>query len=112
MAIRTRNELIESLKTILQGNTSDEAISILEDVSDTYDSLHNAEQEDWKAKYEENDKNWRDKYTARFYGGESKQSSIQPTDEILTTPTTPTGQTPAEPTEPSAEDITIDDLFS
>lgn len=109
MAIRTRNELIESLKTILQGNTSDEAISILEDVSDTYDSLHNAEQEDWKAKYEENDKNWRDKYTARFYGGESKPSSIPPTEEILTKPTE---QTPAEPTEPSAEDITIDDLFS
>lgn len=112
MAVRTRNELIESLKTILQGNTSDEAISILEDVSDTYDSLHNSEQEDWKAKYEENDKNWRDKYTARFYGGESKPSPIATT---VVAPTTPSEQTQPEPTQtsdPSPEDITIDDLFS
>ena len=44
---------------------SDEAIGFIEDISDTLESFSNAE--DWKTKYEENDKKWREKYRDRFF---------------------------------------------
>lgn len=52
-------------------DTSDEAISFMEDVTDTlndYESKLAGDGTDWKTKYEENDKQWREKYIARFNG--------------------------------------------
>ena len=65
MAIRTREELLGQLKTVLGDNASDEALGLVEDFSDTMTGL--AEQEDWKKKYEDNDAEWRAKYKARFF---------------------------------------------
>lgn len=69
MAIKTQEELLTSIKGLLADNTSDEAISLLEDVTDTLGSFSNAnkDNEDWKKKYEENDKEWRQKYRDRFF---------------------------------------------
>lgn len=67
MAIRTKEEILESIRTRIGDDTSDEALALVEDVSDTMDSLSNAESEDWKSKYEENDAAWRQKYRDRFY---------------------------------------------
>lgn len=66
--VRTKDELINNIKNILGDNDSDEALAILEDVSDTFadfDSKVN-DTTDWKNKYEENDKAWRTKYKERF----------------------------------------------
>ena len=66
--VRTKDELINNIKNILGDNDSDEALAILEDVSDTFadfDSKVN-DTTDWKSKYEENDKAWRTKYKERF----------------------------------------------
>ena len=41
---------------------------MLEDVSDTFTDLNERSGEDWKTKYEENDKAWRKRYTDRFSG--------------------------------------------
>ena len=65
MAIRTREELLGQLKTVLGDNASDEALGLVEDFSDTMTGL--AEQEDWKKKYEDNDAQWRAKYKERFF---------------------------------------------
>lgn len=73
MAIRTRDELMESVKTIIGENTSDETIAFLEDMSDTftdYDNRVKGDGIDWKAKAEEIDKTWREKYTNRFFNNE------------------------------------------
>ena len=69
MAVRTQEELLNSIKGLLPDDTSDEAISLLEDVTDTLGSFSNAnnDNEDWKKKYEENDKEWRQKYRDRFF---------------------------------------------
>ena len=69
MAIKTQEELLNSIRDLLPDNTSDEAISLLEDVTDTLGSFSNAnkDNEDWKKKYEENDKEWRQKYRDRFF---------------------------------------------
>lgn len=72
MAVRTRDEIIELVKTRIGEDTSDEALTFLEDISDTlsdYDTRI-TESGDWKAKYEENDAEWRKRYKDRFEGKE------------------------------------------
>lgn len=69
--VKTLTEIMDSLKGRFGDDTSDEVITILEDVSDTIGDYESrlAGSEDWKAKYEETDRAWREKYTARFYSG-------------------------------------------
>lgn len=62
---KTKDELLEQFKAIIGEDMSDSSIGFIEDLTD---SFNDSETEDWKAKYEENDKNWRKKYTERFYG--------------------------------------------
>lgn len=62
MARVSKDELISQLSAFIGENNSDEAISLMENVSDSFDS----DGEDWKAKYEENDASWRKKYMERF----------------------------------------------
>lgn len=69
MAVLTKDELLTSLKGILQDNTSDDALKILEDASDTITDLEEKTKDStkWKEKYEQNDKEWRTKYRDRFF---------------------------------------------
>ena len=71
MAIKTSEELLESIKTRIGDQTDDETIAFLEDVTDTMNDLNSkaSGQEDWKKKYEDNDAEWRKKYTDRFFTG-------------------------------------------
>lgn len=73
MAVKTREEILESFKTRFGENTDDESISFLEDVTDTLDDFEkraNGDGTDWKSKYEENDASWRKKYAERFFSVE------------------------------------------
>lgn len=73
MAVKTREEILESFKTRLGENPDDESIAFLEDVTDTlndFEKRANGDGTDWKSKYEENDANWRKKYTERFFSDE------------------------------------------
>lgn len=73
MAVKTREEILESFKSRLGENPDDESISFLEDVTDTLDDFEkraNGDGTDWKSKYEENDASWRKKYTERFFSDE------------------------------------------
>ena len=60
--------------------------------------LETSDGEEWRQKFEDNDKMWREKYISRFTEGET-----EPTTE------------PTEPTEPTADDEekekTFEDLF-
>lgn len=69
MAVKTLEELMESVRTRLGDDQSDEALALLEDISDTYGDMqsHTAGGEDWKKKYETNDAEWRQKYRDRFF---------------------------------------------
>lgn len=66
MAVLSFDELITKIKAKIGDDTSDESIELLEDVSDTFNA--NNDGENWKTKYEENDKEWRKKYIERFSG--------------------------------------------
>ena len=74
--IRTKDDLLSIIKERIGDGTSDEDISLIEDVSDTYDDLNTrvSEAGDWKAKYEENDASWRQKYRDRFFEKEVKEN--------------------------------------
>lgn len=69
MAVRTTEEILESIKSRVGDSTEDADLEFLEDVTDTLSDLKSKSegQEDWKTKYEENDKKWREKYRDRFF---------------------------------------------
>lgn len=75
MAVRTTEEILESIKTRVGDSTEDADLEFLEDVTDTLSDLRNKSeaQEDWKTKYEENDKQWREKYRDRFFERKEEQ---------------------------------------
>lgn len=65
MAVKTVDEIMAKVRERIGEDDSDEAIEFIEDISDTFESFSNGE--DWKSKYEENDKKWREKYRNRFF---------------------------------------------
>lgn len=75
MAIKTKDELLESLRAILGESTDDVSLSLLEDVSDTIDDYVRRVESvtDWESKYNELDAEWRQKYRDRFYTTEPKE---------------------------------------
>ena len=75
MARLSKDELIEKIKKYVGDRTDDETIEIIEDISDSIDP---SDADEWKQKYEENDKMWRDKYISRF---------LEKKDDELDTPT-------------------------
>ena len=68
MAVKSSKEILEALKSRLN-DTTDETLALIEDVSDTLNNAENSNKDntDWKTKYEENDKQWRQKYRDRFF---------------------------------------------
>lgn len=69
MSVRSKDEIMNILKERLKDDTSDETLSFIEDVSDTYDDMSSQLQKsgEWKQKYETNDKEWRQRYHDRFF---------------------------------------------
>lgn len=81
MAIRTRDELLNSIRARIGDDTSDDALALIEDVNDTmtdFENRANGDGTDWKKKYEDNDKEWRTKYRDRFFNGGAEQDDDIP----------------------------------
>ena len=90
MAILTGDQMLEKFRGFIGEDTTDDTLAFLDDVKETVDSFSN--NENWKAKYEENDAEWRKRYRDRFFDG-----------------------TPAPSPEDKDDDksgITIDELFT
>lgn len=91
MAKLSKDELIEKVRKYVGDRTDDETIEIIEDISDSIDS---SDADEWKKKFEENDKMWRDRYISRFV--EKKEDELD---------------TPTEHEEEEKEYNSFDDLF-
>lgn len=91
MAKLSKDELIEKVKKYVGDRTDDETIEIIEDVTDSIDT---SDADEWKRKYEENDKMWRDKYVSRFF--DKKEEDLE---------------TPTEHEEEEKEYNSYEDLF-
>lgn len=84
MAIKTTEEILESIRTRMGDDVgTDENISFLEDVTDTFNDLNSKAngQQKWEEKYKENDANWRKKYTDRFFSGGNGEDNHNDIDE-------------------------------
>ena len=96
--VLTKEELLKAIQAKL--TTEDSDIKILENITDTINSLSNTENEDWKKKYEENDQAWRERYKARFT---EPAKVTYNEDKHLPEPERPVSK---------SENFTIEDLFS
>lgn len=65
MAVLSKEELLSKLNSVLT-ESDDTSLTILEDFTDTFNDLETRSSEDWKAKFETNDAEWRSKYRERF----------------------------------------------
>lgn len=91
MAKLSKDELIEKVKKYVGDRTDDKTIEIIEDISDSIDS---SDADEWREKFEENDKMWREKYISRFL--EKKEDELD---------------TPTEHEEEEKEYNSFEDLF-
>mgnify|MGYP007006851739 CR=1 FL=1 len=91
MAKLSKEELLKKVREYVGDRKDDGTIEIIEDISDSFDST---DADEWKKKYEENDKMWRDKYISRFYDKKEEES-----------------ETPAEHEEEEKEYSSYEDLF-
>lgn len=66
MPILTSEELLNRLKEYVGEDTSDAALSFVQDVTETVKATA-TENEDYKKKYEENDAMWRQRYRDAFF---------------------------------------------
>lgn len=67
MAIKTPEELRTALSGVLGDTPSDAGLTLLEDMSDTLNSLTGSgSAAEWKQKFEDNDAAWRKRYIDRF----------------------------------------------
>lgn len=94
--IKSKDEIISMISQQIGEDNSDEAISLLEDITDTLNDyeIKTNDSTNWKQKYEDNDKEWRERYKERFMSGPSDDIE----DEI--------------PNEPIPKKYTFDELFT
>ena len=108
MAVKSKEELLSTVKTLIGDNPSDDAIALLEDISDTLDNSTGGSSDEDKKKIEELEKQvkevdetWRKKYTDRFFstsdpkdkgddefkdGEDDKKDSPKTFDELFSDP--------------------------
>ena len=98
MAVLNREDFFSRLQDAIGTDTSDETISLIEDMTDTYNDLEakaNGDGTDWEKKYKELDESWKQKYRHRFFSGNGKSNMTLPN----------------EPEEDNSETISFNDLF-
>lgn len=94
--IRTRDELLANLNSIVGENTDDSVLSLMEDLTDTLTDYEakTSDNTNWHDKYNELDTTWRNRYRDRFM---NRSADDIPDDD--------------EPSEPTRKMRTFEDLF-
>lgn len=92
MAVVNKDTIMERLRENFNDNDSDDVLGLLEDVTDTLNDYQSRLEEngDWKERYEQNDREWRQKYKDRFFNNdpEPDPESEPDKDPEQATPTT------------------------
>lgn len=72
MAVVNKDTIMERLRENFNDNNSDDVLGLLEDVTDTLNDYQSRLEEngDWKERYEQNDREWRQKYKDRFFNND------------------------------------------
>lgn len=88
MAVRTREEILNTLNTRFAGDNSDEVLGLIEDVTDTFKDLETraaGDGIDWHQRYTENDNQWRQRYRDRFMKPAPEPNEPEPEPERVKT---------------------------
>ena len=117
MARLTQTEFMEKVKKIIGDRTDDEAIAFIEDCKDTIAD----DKDDWKKKYddvvkekEDLDKDWRRRYSERFFSSDSHNDNDNHENNKKTNPANvkPDELDEEEKKMEQAEKVRFDDLFT
>ena len=85
MAVLSKDDFFERIKNSVGDDSSDESISFIEDMSDTYNDMERRINEgdgiDWEQKYKENDAAWKKRYTNRFFNGSTQYNEQKDVDD-------------------------------
>lgn len=97
--VKSKDDIMNAIRERFSEDTTDEVIALIEDVNDTLEDLENKTKDntDWKTKYEDNDKAWRQKYKDRFFTPTEKEDENEPG---------------ADREDPEEVPVTFDDLFT
>lgn len=79
MAIKTSAEIMDTLRSYLGEDVSDDAIAFIEDMNDTLAEYERqiGDVTDWESMYRELDETWRKRYRDRFFeGGNDEDGSF------------------------------------
>lgn len=69
--VKTKDEIMAAIRERIGEDSGDSALELIENISDTiddYEARIKGDGKDWKAEAEKIDKEWREKYKARFFG--------------------------------------------
>ena len=72
MAVLTRDEFFDRVQRVAGTDTSDDTLTFIEDMTDTYNSLEEratGDGADWEQRYHDLDEAWKEKYKKRFFSG-------------------------------------------
>lgn len=82
MAVLGKEDFFNRIRERIGDDTSEDAISFIEDVTDTYNSLESSNSENWKSKYDDMknqydalDESWKKKYKERFFQSDDETTS-------------------------------------
>lgn len=93
MAKKSKEEFLKGLSAFIGDNKSDEAIALLEDAADSFEgedvTPYETEIAELKAKAEEIENNWREKYKARFVDYTPQTVPEEVTTSVLESDETP-----------------------
>lgn len=87
MAVRTRDEILESLRARIGDSTDDDTLAFIEDVTDTLSDYETrvSDSTNWRERYETNDAEWRQRYRDRFFG--NPEGEVVEIDNVVETET-------------------------
>ena len=83
MSTLNKEQFFNTLSSLIGDKNDENTIKALEDMTDTYNALEAGnvgDGIDWKQKYEDNDKAWRDKYRSRFMRGDNGNGPARESD--------------------------------
>lgn len=84
MAVLSKEDFFAKLHTRIGEDTSDDAISFLEDMTDTFNDLEKratGDGVDWEKKYHDLDDSWKKRYRHRFFNGDNSYPTDSEDDE-------------------------------
>lgn len=108
MAVLSREELLNAVNSILKDNNSDEALSFIENITETYDKIseqnNTNEIEKLREEIKTTDAKWRERYKARFFNSNTNNDDTDIND-------IPVPKDDKSEDEEHAESVDFTDLF-